>query len=691
MRLKLLALLCVLAAAQRSFVEPAPTDNLERSLGLLQNGDKPSYEKSLGTHQYDNVHEPASSLDEEVKELERLKPTSNEGQQDQNMPISQSVSMVKSHSSVYSNINGKVEGKAETKQELNKNGETYAKIRQNVEAKNVDNSPTPETNIITAVDIPGQGIHKVYRQRHPADITGNNLLNVLNILEPLHPKRNVEYSSVLDQAPVVDRSSNVQASPKDIAEYVFWTGDEKSVTSAIEDYMQAGLMTREEAITLLEDIKLYLGDIQDHYEHEKLKHQLKFSRSNEIPQAGLGSFPLNNLKRTTDFENTELNQIRQQLLKSNYNNYNKRTSSQIINNLAQSKYPSYQSKASESSNLYEKFSEEDYEELMEKLKVADLQYTEYSLEDIIYQLAKVMFAQSLSHGNSEAQDALQKFTSFLENEVDQGRISRTLEKKVIDILIASLSDTLNDHPEFLSAARGDNVHPRMSSLYNNGRSGVETSNSRNPLTSRLNPVYPMYSESGNGNPFSAPSQFESPGFSDKTANFDKNPLQSETYSRYFDKTSDFKEKNANLVVEDSGFTDKTLTFDNNPSQYDTNSRYLDKTSDFQQKNVVLLAKDPKFVDKTSSYQNNLGSDRNLGKSWTFSEKSADLGNKDPSLENDLAKETSAVEGPKISRETLRFPVASLLVEKRGVKKTIKRGAGFFAAETTGKVMNSSVK
>ncbi|KAI5723399.1 hypothetical protein M8J76_005449 [Diaphorina citri] len=153
--------------------------------------------------QNNNQHEPASSLDEEVKELERLKPTSNEGQQDQNMPISQSVSMVKSHSSVYSNINGKVEGKAETKQELNKNGETYAKIRQNVEAKSVDNSPTPETNIITAVDIPSQGIHKVYRQRHPGDTTGNNLLNVLNILEPLHPKRNVEYSSVLDQAPVV--------------------------------------------------------------------------------------------------------------------------------------------------------------------------------------------------------------------------------------------------------------------------------------------------------------------------------------------------------------------------------------------------------------------------------------------------------------------------------------------------------
>uniref|UniRef100_A0A8D9B0D6 Uncharacterized protein n=1 Tax=Cacopsylla melanoneura TaxID=428564 RepID=A0A8D9B0D6_9HEMI len=473
MRLKLIALLCILGAAQRSFVSPTPLPGL----GLTTN-----VERSPGTNQYDKRHEPASSLDEEVKELERLKPVvSNEqgSQRQQNLPLSQSMSMMKSHSSVYRNINGKFEGKAETKQEINKNGETYAKIQQNIEAKNVDDSPTPETNINTMVDIPGQGIHKVYRQRHPADNTDNNILNVLNILEPVHQKRNIDYSSVMDQAPLLDRMdrvSNVQASPKDIAEYVFWTGDEKSVTAAIEDYMQAGLMSREEAITLLEDIKLYLGDIQDHYEHEKLKHQLKFSRNNELPSPGIGSFPLNNLKRTSDFENSELNQIRQQLAKANYN---KRTSSQIINNLAQSKYPSYSVKTPESSNnVYDKISEEDYEELMEKLKVADLQYTEYSLEDIIYQLSKVMFAQSLSHGNSEAQDALQKFTSFLENEVDQGRISRTLEKKVIDILIASLTDTLNDHPEFLSAARGDNVHSRMSA-----GPRPETLHSRTPLTS----------------------------------------------------------------------------------------------------------------------------------------------------------------------------------------------------------------
>lgn len=42
--------------------------------------------------------------------------------------------------------------------------------------------------------------------------------------------------------------------------------------------------------------------------------------------------------------------------------------------------------------------DEDYEELLERLRVADFLYTEYSLEEVIYQLAKVMFSQSLNRG-----------------------------------------------------------------------------------------------------------------------------------------------------------------------------------------------------------------------------------------------------------------------------------------------------
>lgn len=75
--------------------------------------------------------------------------------------------------------------------------------------------------------------------------------------------------------------------------------------------------------------------------------------------------------------------------------------------------------------------DEDYEELLEKLRLADFLYTEYSLEEIIYQLSKIMFAQSLTRGSAEAQSALQKFTGFLETEAEAGHISRALEKKVL--------------------------------------------------------------------------------------------------------------------------------------------------------------------------------------------------------------------------------------------------------------------
>lgn len=72
-----------------------------------------------------------------------------------------------------------------------------------------------------------------------------------------------------------------------------------------------------------------------------------------------------------------------------------------------------------------------YDQLLERLRIADFLYTEYSLEEVIYQLAKLMFTQSLNHGSVEAQQALQKFTNFLEAEASQGHISRALEKKVL--------------------------------------------------------------------------------------------------------------------------------------------------------------------------------------------------------------------------------------------------------------------
>lgn len=73
----------------------------------------------------------------------------------------------------------------------------------------------------------------------------------------------------------------------------------------------------------------------------------------------------------------------------------------------------------------------DNEEAMERLRLADQLYKEYSLEEIIYQLAKVMFTQSLGKGNTEAQNALHKLVTFFQKEVKNGQVSRNLERKLL--------------------------------------------------------------------------------------------------------------------------------------------------------------------------------------------------------------------------------------------------------------------
>ena len=78
-------------------------------------------------------------------------------------------------------------------------------------------------------------------------------------------------------------------------------------------------------------------------------------------------------------------------------------------------------------------------------------YVDFS--QVIYQLAKVMFSQSLVRGSEQAQHALQKLTGFLEAESENGRISPALQRKVLDVLLLALSDTLAENPELLNAAR----------------------------------------------------------------------------------------------------------------------------------------------------------------------------------------------------------------------------------------------
>ncbi|XP_069689668.1 protein CIP2A homolog [Periplaneta americana] len=378
----LLAALFLMADIRRSFVDPAPVEN-ERGQGRENRG------TSASSDEFD-----------EVKQLEDLKHS-----------FGKTFSVLKSHSSVFTNINGQREGHAETREQVNRDGKLVSRVQQKMDSRQEPSDPTPATQVRTEVEVPDEGVHRTL----------------------VSDSANVERRSNVEK---YTSYAGVQYSPLDMAEYVFWTGDEKGVTLAIEEFLQEGLMTREEAITFLQEIKMNLEFLQTHYtqlrQHNKEDQQQAKERANMIQKAlGLDKSRTNEAKMNSIVDEASARDL---LALAKKNSVPDESNTKV-------------------SERAQQVLDEDYEELLERLRIADFLYTEYSLEEVIYQLAKVMFSQSLNRGSAEAQEALQKFTSFLETEAEQGHISRSLEKKVLDVLIASLTDTLAEHPHLVSVAR----------------------------------------------------------------------------------------------------------------------------------------------------------------------------------------------------------------------------------------------
>lgn len=380
----------VFLASQRSFVDTAPT---QLSENVAREG---------------NI----SQMDENVKELESLKQSFGK--------LGKTLDLIKSQSSVLTSLNGEKQSHSETKEEIQQDGQTVAKVSQNVET--MYEKDKPRTKIKTELDVPAQGIHKTILQSLPEDdqkkIEMRRSSSSLNLLTD---ENDVEKG---------DTTTGIRYSPLDVAKYIFWTGDEKGVTSSIEEFLREDIMTGEEALTFLQEVKYDLDKLKNHYIQMGLNSLQNTKITDDSPmQLGLNT-------KGAVFDKPEL--------RSEFNIKQLRKGIDNSQSVSRTNVDSSQSA---------KNTEEDYDELLERLRVADFLYTEYSLEEVIYQLAKVMFTQSLTRGSAEAQQALQKFTNFLEAEAEQGHISRALEKKVLDVLIASLSDTLNEHPELLTEAR----------------------------------------------------------------------------------------------------------------------------------------------------------------------------------------------------------------------------------------------
>ncbi|GLH03154.1 Uncharacterized protein GBIM_09056, partial [Gryllus bimaculatus] len=344
---------------------------------------------------------------------------------------------------------------------VSRDGQLVARLQQRVDSTQEEAAATPATRVLTEVDIPERGVHKTLLQQpqqpqaqappqaqpqQPAAPQPGQEAALAQPQSPPPPPPPADITDNGERRAAPDTNSlakylpysGVQYSPLDMAEYVFWTGDERGVTLAIEEFLQEGLMTREEAINFLQEIKYNLDFLQTHYAQQRLhkQEQIQAKERATLIQKALGlDKPRAEPKMSTEITHEGL--------------FTKKSIPDI--QATPKDITMMNNNRLQQQNLG--LSDEDYEELLERLRVADFLYTEYSLEEVIYQLAKVMFAQSLNRGNADAQEALQKFTNFLESEAEQGHISRSLEKKVLDVLIASLADTLSEHPHLVNAAR----------------------------------------------------------------------------------------------------------------------------------------------------------------------------------------------------------------------------------------------
>ncbi|XP_032576433.1 uncharacterized protein LOC6606538 isoform X3 [Drosophila sechellia] len=250
------------------------------------------------------------------------------------------------------------------------------------------------------------------------------------------------------------RSPNGQYSSFDMAQYIFWTGDETAVVKAVEELVEGKVITRESALKFLQDIRLGIEFLQRSYANrifpeEVRQNQLKrHSPAITTPPASTTTTTTTSTTTTTEKPFPEVHESGSEsgiergaagvLPAKNFDSFTFWNKLKVLDSEAQQDL-------------------NDYDE--GRAKIVEYLYNEYSLEEILYKLAKVMFAQSLSHGSDEAQMELQKLTEFLEREGNMGVIPIDLQKKVLRVLLSALSDTLTEHPEFLPAARVNLANP----------------------------------------------------------------------------------------------------------------------------------------------------------------------------------------------------------------------------------------
>ncbi|XP_073818886.1 uncharacterized protein isoform X2 [Musca autumnalis] len=221
------------------------------------------------------------------------------------------------------------------------------------------------------------------------------------------------------------KHNNGQYSSFDMAQYVFWTGDEAGVARAVEELIQ-------------QDMKSYANRIFP----EEIHHNTVKKSFITKPSTTTSTTTTTTTTTTTPKPDLQYLNFEQNLEEPENLNLGK-----ALDNIALW----HKLQAMNQGNQDRQDTGEDESETR-RPKIADCDHKEYNLEEIIYKLARIMFTESLTHGD-EAQREIKKLMDFFEREHELGVIPLDLEQKVIHVLLQALSDTLTEKPELWPAAQ----------------------------------------------------------------------------------------------------------------------------------------------------------------------------------------------------------------------------------------------
>ncbi|KAM7314377.1 hypothetical protein ISCGN_004161 [Ixodes scapularis] len=304
-----------------------------------------------------------------------------------------------------------------------KSGATLANVKQSSQLEQRGPGERPRSVSKTQVDVPALGIHESKVEDS----------NALRPGETGHAsqKKNFNYPWVNEEP---DRGDYT---PTDLAEYILRTGDEEGVALAVEELLRQGMMTREEAIVYLQDVKAEMNYIRAQQEKLRRIQELREAINMKKKDESVFKHRMNDVlgaKETVLPPNSHISakaaSANQQSIKPQKATQSKlhtaadrpsSTAAPSLKNTAPISRVGQGDVGKASGNKVtssgkltpvdlDRMTEErvpprsqpeaDVVSILKKLKGATSLYDEYTLEEIIYWLAKDMFAHSIIKGQN---------------------------------------------------------------------------------------------------------------------------------------------------------------------------------------------------------------------------------------------------------------------------------------------------